>query len=212
MPNDFKSAAELAERDKYQFQWWANYLFNPHALREQKKGADRGIDGELFFPNGPGRPWGRMLTSVKGGLNIGPKDVRDFRGVLDREKAEMGLFICLNRPTQAMAVEAASARYADTVHGDIPKLQIVAIEDFFNGKLPKLPPLEHLPTAAFSTTKRRAARAAVKAPDATNPQLPLVFSGGKSPSAITHFNPTMVTASALAPAGVGKKSKRAAVA
>jgi site-specific DNA-methyltransferase (adenine-specific) len=54
MPRDFASAVALAERDKYQFQWWANYLFNPHALREQKKGVDRGVDGELFFPNGPG--------------------------------------------------------------------------------------------------------------------------------------------------------------
>lgn len=73
-------------------------LFNPHALREQKKGADRGIDGELFFPNGPGRPWGRMLTSVKGGETVGPSMVRDFAHVLDREKAELGLFICLYPP------------------------------------------------------------------------------------------------------------------
>lgn len=101
MPRDFASAESLAERDKYQFQWWANYLFNPHALREQKKGADRGIDGELFFPNGPGRTWGRMLTSVKGG-SVGPAMVREFRGVLTRENAQMGLFICLRRPTAAM--------------------------------------------------------------------------------------------------------------
>jgi site-specific DNA-methyltransferase (adenine-specific) len=92
MPRDFVSAQKLAEKDKYQFQWWANYLFNPHALREQKKGADRGIDGELFFPNGPGRPWGRMLTSVKGGEQIGPSMVRDFARVLEREKAQKWAF------------------------------------------------------------------------------------------------------------------------
>lgn len=117
LPRDFESAARLAEKDKYQFQWWANYLFNPHALREQKRGADRGIDGELFFPNGPGRPWGRMLTSVKGGVTVGPAPVREFRGVLEREKAEMGLFICLNKPTREMELEAARAMIADTVHG-----------------------------------------------------------------------------------------------
>jgi adenine specific DNA methylase Mod len=99
MPRDFESAVRLAERDKYQFQWWANYLFNPHALREQKKGADRGIDGELFFPNGPGRPWGRMLTSVKGGEHVGPGVVREFARVLEREKAQLGLFICLRSPS-----------------------------------------------------------------------------------------------------------------
>ena len=69
---------------------------------EQKKGADRGIDGELFFPNGPGREWGRLLTSVKGGENLTPDMVRAFAHVLDREKAEMGLFVCLRRPTPGM--------------------------------------------------------------------------------------------------------------
>lgn len=129
MPRDFASALKLAQKDKYQFQWWANYLFNPHALREQKKGMDRGVDGELFFPNGPGRPWGRMLTSVKGGEQVGPAMVRDFARVLEREKAQLGLFICLYPPTKEMTREAAGVGPADVVHGDIPRLQIVAIEE-----------------------------------------------------------------------------------
>jgi site-specific DNA-methyltransferase (adenine-specific) len=198
MPRDFESAKQLAERDKYQFQWWANYLFNPHALREQKKGADKGIDGELYFPNGPGRRWGRMLTSVKGGLSLTPGMVRDFRGVLDREQAEMGLFICLHRPSNAMKTEAASAGLADTVHGDIPRIQIVAIEDWFAGKLPSLPPLEHLPTAAFSTAKRRsAAQRRTRVADPDQPELPFTIHGGKASkrgeaATSIHFNPRMV--------------------
>jgi site-specific DNA-methyltransferase (adenine-specific) len=191
MPRDFASAVKLAERDKYQFQWWANYLFNPHALREQKKGADRGIDGELFFPNGPGRPWGRMLTSVKGGTSTGPAMIRDFRGVLEREKAQMGLFICLHSPTKAMQLEAASAGMADTVHGSLPKLQIVAIENWFNGKLPKLPPLEHLPSAAFATTRRRVPTK-VRRPDPAQPEFQYSFRGGKGAKEVVHFNPLMV--------------------
>jgi site-specific DNA-methyltransferase (adenine-specific) len=184
---------KLAERDKYQFQWWANYLFNPHALRDRgKKGADRGIDGEIFFPNGPGRTWGRMLTSVKGGDHVGPTMVRDFRGVLEREHAEMGLFICLRAPSDAVKKEAASAGLAKTVHGDIPRLQIVAIEEWFRGKLPKLPPLEHLPSAAFSTARRRSTTAPRPSPD--QPQLPLPIAGGKAAPA-RHLNPIMVTLS-----------------
>src|SRR5262249_35636744 len=88
-------------------------------------------------------------TSVKGGDHVGPSMVRDFRGVLEREHAEMGLFICLRAPTDAVKKEAAASGLAKTVHGDIPRLQVVAIEDWFKGKLPKLPPLEHLPSAAF---------------------------------------------------------------
>ncbi len=189
MPRDFESAVKLAEKDKYQFQWWANYLFNPHALREQKKGADRGIDGELFFPNGPGKPWGRMLTSVKGGENVGRAMVSEFANVLRREKADMGLFICLRRPTRAMASEAISVGFADTVHGDIPKLQIVSIEEFFEGKVPILPPLEHLPSAALSRVVRRPA---AKRPDVSQPQLPLPIPGGKKDEVVRHINPRMV--------------------
>lgn len=190
MPRDFESAVKLAERDKYQFQWWANYLFNPHAIREQKKGADRGVDGELFFPNGPGRPWGRMLTSVKGGEQVGPSMVRDFGRVLEREKAEMGLFICLREPTREMRREAASVGMADVVHGDIPRLQIVAIEEFFKGKLPLLPPLEHLPSAAFSGHHRASA---IKRIDSLQPELPFMFKGGKvDRGMVRHLNPAMV--------------------
>lgn len=191
IPRDFESAVRLAERDKYQFQWWANYLFNPHALREQKKGADRGIDGELFFPNGPGRPWGRLLTSVKGGDNLNPSMIRDFGHVLTREHAQMGLFICLRKPTRQMEREAVSAGMADTVHGDIPKLQIVSIEEWFQGKMPALPPLEHLPTAAFATVRRRR-RVAAPQPDATQPELPLPIPGGAAKGSKRYLNPAMV--------------------
>ena len=195
IPKDFESAARLAAQNKYQFQWWANYLFNPHALREQKKGKDRGVDGELFFPNGPGKPWGRMLTSVKGGDNVGPAMVRDFAGTLSREKADMGLFICLYRPTREMTREAAAAGIASTVHGRIPKLQIVAIQDWFENKLPQLPPLEHLPSAALSTSRRRLPETA--RPDPDQPELPLSFAGAKA-TGIVHINPQMVRADAVA--------------
>lgn len=195
IPKDFESAARLAAQNKYQFQWWANYLFNPHALREQKKGKDRGVDGELFFPNGPGKPWGRMLTSVKGGDNVGPAMVRDFAGTLSREKADMGLFICLYRPTREMTREAAAAGIASTVHGRIPKLQIVAIQDWFENKLPQLPPLEHLPSAALSTSRRRLPETA--RPDPDQPELPLSFAGAKA-KGIVHINRQMVRADAVA--------------
>lgn len=50
IPQDFESAKRLAADDKYQFQWWANYLFNPHALREQKRVQTAGSMENYFFP------------------------------------------------------------------------------------------------------------------------------------------------------------------
>jgi site-specific DNA-methyltransferase (adenine-specific) len=133
-----------------------------------------------------------MLTSVKGGASVGPSAVRDFAGVLEREKAEMGLFICLYQPTRAMGIEAVATGVADTVHGDLPKLQIVSIEEWFRGAMPLLPPLEHLPSAAVSRLNRRRSTA-VRRPAANQPELPLSFIGGKGDPQITrHVNPQLI--------------------
>ena len=155
-PRDLASARELSRRDKYQFQWWANWLFGVDQYRERKKGADRGIDGERFFLNGP-RGVGRIIISVKGGDHVGVEAVRDLRGVLDREKAELGVLVTLATHTRAMTAEAASAGYMQTVHGRFPKLQLVAVEDLFSGRRPLLPvraPFEQLKAAAPRKRKR----------------------------------------------------------
>ncbi len=161
IPEDFASAERLAERDKYQFEWWANYLFNPYSVREIKKGADKGVDGEIYFPNGPGRKYGKIITSVKGGKKVGPTPVRELRAVVESEKAEMGLFICLHPPTKAMK-EAASAGFADVVHGKMPKIQILSIQEYFEGHRPQLPPIPMPGVAASPKTRRAAVRKRMK--------------------------------------------------
>jgi site-specific DNA-methyltransferase (adenine-specific) len=45
-PTTSEDAAALAASDPYQFQWWALGLVGARPS-EQKKGADRGIDGRL---------------------------------------------------------------------------------------------------------------------------------------------------------------------
>jgi len=47
-PTTLEEAASLAAQDKYQFQWWALGLVGARPA-EGKKGADRGIDGRLYF-------------------------------------------------------------------------------------------------------------------------------------------------------------------
>src|SRR5262249_27978647 len=44
-PTDLAGAVDLARRDKHQFQWWAAWRLGAQRYREEKKGADRGIDG-----------------------------------------------------------------------------------------------------------------------------------------------------------------------
>jgi adenine specific DNA methylase Mod len=140
-PTDLEGARDLARRDKHQFQWWAAWRLGARWYREEKKGADRGIDGRMMFKNGPYGD-GLIIISVKGGENVGVQMVRDLRGVIEREEAEMGLIVTLAEPTAPMKSEAASAGFvAKSAHGRLPRLQIVTIEDMLDGKMPKLPPL-----------------------------------------------------------------------
>lgn len=76
-PEDVASARDLARRDKHQFQWWAAWRVGAQTYREEKRGADRGIDGNILFKNGPYGD-GRIIISVKGGEHVGVQMVRDL--------------------------------------------------------------------------------------------------------------------------------------
>jgi site-specific DNA-methyltransferase (adenine-specific) len=94
-PVSLPDAEALARQDRYQFQWWALGLVGARpAPTEQKKGADKGIDGRLYFHDEPkGGKTKQVVLSVKsGGTSV--KDVRDLAHVVDREKAAIG---CLSR-------------------------------------------------------------------------------------------------------------------
>ncbi len=186
-PNDLRTAMRLAERDKYQFQWWANYLVGVQGLREIKKGRDQGIDGEIYFPGGPGKGFGRLLTSVKGGKSVGVADLRDFRGVLEREGADGGIFICLRRPTRDMRQNAASAGFFSVGRLNYPRLQIVSIEEWYeDGIRPEVPSTAHLarrPAVSIPSSSSR-----TKA-DPRQIEMKLALKGGLKPGEGVHFNP-----------------------
>ena len=104
-PKDEAGARDLALRDKYQFQWWAVSLVDAVPFAGKKKGADGGIDGLIYFKP-DGKVTERAIVSVKGGDNVSVAMVRDLKGVLDREKAPMGIFLSLVDPTKPMIAEA----------------------------------------------------------------------------------------------------------
>ena len=112
VPQDVESARALAvesEHDgRYQFEYWALGLVDARPSNRERRGADSGIDGYInFFDDNSGRAK-RIIVQVKSG-HVSVSQVRDLKGVLEREKAEMGLFITLNPPTRPMTLEATSA-------------------------------------------------------------------------------------------------------
>lgn len=128
-------AAKLAEEDKFQFQWWALGLVGARP-EEQKKGADHGIDGKILFRDDPKAPKPeQIIIQVKGG-KTGVKDVRDLRGVLDREKAAIGILISLQPAAGPMETEAASAGFYEhkTNKQKFPRLQLRTVKELMEGK------------------------------------------------------------------------------
>ena len=128
-------AETLAQQDPYQFQWWALGLVGARPA-EQKKGADKGIDGRLYFHDDiQGTKTKQIIFSVKAG-HTNVAHVRDLRGVLDREKAEIGVLITMQEPTQPMRTEATGAGFYSSPgwNQDYPRLQILTIADLLEGK------------------------------------------------------------------------------
>ena len=136
-PTTSDDAAELAATDPYGFQWWALGLIGARPA-EGKKGADHGIDGRLFFFDDDATPK-QVIVSVKAG-KVQVSHVRDLVGVLNREKAQIGVLISLNEPTQPMRSEAASAGfYESKLFGQFPKVQLLTVAELLNGSTIRMP-------------------------------------------------------------------------
>jgi DNA modification methylase len=137
-PVSLPDARDLANSDPYQFQWWALGLVGARPA-EQKKGADKGIDGRLYFHDeGPGGKTKQAILSVKaGGLTV--SHVRDLVGVLDREKAQVGILLSLESPTKAMRSEALSAGFYTSPWGKHPRIQLLTVGELLEGKRLDLP-------------------------------------------------------------------------
>ena len=98
----------------------------------QKKVADRGIDGRVYFETRSGMF--EMVLSVKGGT-VRPTDVRDLRGVLEREDtAQLAGFLSLKEPTKAMQEEAAKAGCYEYEGVQYDRIQFLTVRDILEGK------------------------------------------------------------------------------
>jgi len=131
VPQDLAGARDLANRGRadrnyyFEFEKWALSLIAAQPGNLSKTGADRGIDGNIYFGK-----TSRAIVSVKAGDNVGVSMIRDLVGTIQRERAEIGIFLTLTPPTKPMVAEAAAAGlYEEDGFAPVPRLQIVTIED-----------------------------------------------------------------------------------
>jgi site-specific DNA-methyltransferase (adenine-specific) len=147
-PASLPDAGALAALNPYQFQWWALGLVGARpVVEDEKKGADGGIDGTIYFHDEPGPTikTKQIIFSVKSG-GVGVKDVRDLRGVIEREGAAIGVLITMQLPTQPMRSEAAGAGFYRSPgwQKDYRRIQVVTIGDLLEGRGVSYPPAEQV--------------------------------------------------------------------
>ncbi|HPI20746.1 MAG TPA: DNA methyltransferase, partial [Candidatus Kapabacteria bacterium] len=137
-PKDIASAKELAIKDKkgrIDFQEWVvEFLLG--GILNPKKTADGGWDGYLTFPKNNNEK-GIVLIEVKSG-NVSVKNIREFINVIDRQNADIGVFVCFAENLTKPMLEAAKEA-GNYTNYKFDRIQILTIEDIFENKMFKLP-------------------------------------------------------------------------
>ena len=158
VPEDLAGAAALAQENRYQFEWWALGLVDARPAGDKRKGADSGVDGYInFFDDNSGKAK-RIVVQVKSG-HVERSQIATLNSDREREKAEIGLFITLERPTNPMAQEALSAGFYEPEHFSnhrFPRVQILTIEGLLEGVEAQYP--RFAPRATFRRAPRQSPR------------------------------------------------------
>jgi len=129
IPVSVEQAEELFKRDPFQFEHW---IVERVGGFPTKKTGDKGIDGRMYFETKEGLKC--MVLSVKGG-GIRPTDLRDLRGVLERDHdMTMAGFLSLKPPSKAMWEEAATAGQFEYGGIKYDRMQLLTVSDILEGK------------------------------------------------------------------------------
>jgi site-specific DNA-methyltransferase (adenine-specific) len=156
-PKDWTSAVALAEVNRHQFEWWALSLVDAQPARDKKKGPDTGIGGYIYFFDDNSGKAKKIVVQVKSG-HVTVSQIRDLKGVIEREKAVIGAFLTLKEPTKPMETEAASAGFyePESFPGKkYPRLQILTIAGLLFGKNLEYPHLGPGSQATFKKAPRK---------------------------------------------------------
>ncbi|MDX2078025.1 MAG: DNA methyltransferase [bacterium] len=137
IPRDIDSAKALAhkkdDRLRKEFEKWAVLTYsNNRAVINDKKGADKGIDGTAYFLSGMNET-SKLVFQVKSG-KVSRGDISKFNNDREREGAELGIFITLEPPTKPMLEEAIQTGfYTHPLMGrSYPRIQIVTIAEIID--------------------------------------------------------------------------------
>ncbi|TCD00642.1 site-specific DNA-methyltransferase [Erythrobacteraceae bacterium CFH 75059] len=136
VPVTAEGALDLWNRDKHQFQKWA--IEQVDGFVTNRKTADGGIDGRLYFSVPDKRDLQSMVIEVKGGKNVNVDVVRSLRGALERDQAEMAGLIVMDdlgdRKTKNFLREMGEAGDMDVNGVLYHRMQLLTVPEILAGK------------------------------------------------------------------------------
>ena len=133
LPKTRDDARFMASSDPFRFERWAASLVDGMEANKKQRG-DGGIDGWGRIPIKKGQ-FVDMVSQVKGG-STNPGHVQAFNGARQQVNADLGIFTCFEeRVTTGMRNAAVGAG----LFMEAPVVQIYTIEDYFEGRKPRLP-------------------------------------------------------------------------
>ena len=119
-------------------------------LPNPRKSGDKGVDGDMTFHMGADKEgndtWGRMVFSVKTGKQRSPAHVRELRGTMKNERAQMGVLVLDGDPTPKMesAADTAGRFSYQSIKNMLPKkyakVSIVTADEVIAGAQVDCPP------------------------------------------------------------------------
>ncbi|MBK1693987.1 site-specific DNA-methyltransferase [Chromatium weissei] len=148
VPKDFDSAVALAnkkdDRTRKEFEKWMVLTYSKNrAMIHEKKGGDGGIDGVAYISDryAQGKIESKkVLFSVKSNKMLMPSMLNELNGVIERDGAACGIFLCLySAPHLVKAAKSFGIYHNEFTHHDYPKIQVISVAELFAGARINLP-------------------------------------------------------------------------
>ncbi|OQX24036.1 MAG: site-specific DNA-methyltransferase, partial [Desulfobacteraceae bacterium IS3] len=140
IPKDMDSAIALAnkkdDRLRKEFEKWAILTYSDNrAVINEKKGADKGIDGIAYFLSSQ-TDTEKIVFQVKSG-KVSRSAIATFITDMNSENARIGIFLTLEEPTKAMREEAMAAGcYEHKLMGRAyNRIQIVTVKEMIEAAI-----------------------------------------------------------------------------
>ncbi len=153
IPHDKEGARDLWRRDPYHFQQWCVEEVNGFVTN--RRTADGGIDGRIYFEMNDVKKLQNMILEVKGGQKVPVANLRSLIGTLEISNAKMAGLIVMEelgeRKRRNFQREMDGAGTVKINGTPYPKVQLLTVSEILNGARFKTPNVRGRSDSGYNT-------------------------------------------------------------